>query len=109
MIQGTVKLLFQPAEEAGVGAQRMIDDGALKGVEAIFAAHVFHELPTSIIGSRPGPVLAGCAFFKAEVRGRRGQAWYPQRPADPVLAASAAVISLQNIVSRETDPLDSQV
>ncbi|CAA6664914.1 unnamed protein product [Spirodela intermedia] len=108
-LRGTVKLLFQPAEEAGVGAQRMIEDGALKGVEAIFAAHVFHELPTSIISSRPGPVMAGCGFFKAEIRGRRGQAGYRQHSVDPVLAASVAVISLQNIVSREANPLDSQV
>ncbi|XP_078444578.1 IAA-amino acid hydrolase ILR1-like 6 isoform X1 [Wolffia australiana] len=108
-LQGTVKLLFQPAEEAGVGAQKMIEEGALDGVEAIFGAHVFHDLPTSVVGTRPGALLAGCGFFKAVVRGRQGQAGYPQLSVDPVLAASATVISLQNIVSREANPLDSQV
>ncbi|KAK8969302.1 IAA-amino acid hydrolase ILR1-like 6 [Platanthera guangdongensis] len=96
---GTVKLLFQPAEEAGVGARRMIEDGALRDVEAIFAVHVSHEHPTSVIGSKAGPLLAGCGFFRAVIQGRQ---------IDPILAASATVISLQNILSREADPLDSQ-
>lgn len=99
LVQGTVKLLFQPAEESGAGAKRMIEDGALEGVEAIFAVHVSHEHPTSVIGSRTGALLAGCGFFKALIRGGR----------DPVLAAASTVISLQGLVSREADPLDSQV
>ena len=107
--QGTVVLVFQPAEEAGNGAKRMMGDGALEDVEAIFAVHVSHEHPTSIIGSRPGPLLAGCGFFRAVINGKQGDAGSPQRSVDPVLAASAAVISLQGIVSREANPLDSQV
>ncbi|GJN39194.1 hypothetical protein PR202_gb28296 [Eleusine coracana subsp. coracana] len=106
-LKGTVKLLFQPAEESGCGAKRMIEDGALEGVEAIFAVHVSHQHPTSVIGSRTGPLLAGCGFFKAVIRAidppeRR-------RPDKPVLAAASTIISLQSIVSREADPLDSQV
>ncbi|XP_057987059.1 IAA-amino acid hydrolase ILR1-like 6 isoform X3 [Hevea brasiliensis] len=108
-IQGTVILLFQPAEEAGNGAKRMIGDGALQDVEAIFAVHVSHEHPTGIIGSRPGPLLAGCGFFRAEISGKMGGAGNPQHSVDPILAASGAVISLQSIVSREANPLDSQV
>ncbi|KAJ7965546.1 putative IAA-amino acid hydrolase ILR1 [Quillaja saponaria] len=102
-LKGTVILLFQPAEEAGNGAKKMIGDGALEDVEAIFAVHVSHEQPTAVIGSRPGPLLAGCGFFKAVIRGN------PHHSVDPLLAASAAVISLQGIVSREANPLDSQV
>ena len=109
VLQGTVVLLFQPAEEAGNGAKRMIGDGALRNVQAIFAVHVSHELPTAIIGSRPGPLLAGCGFFRAVITGKKAQAGSPHRSVDPVLAASAAVISLQGIVSREANPLDSQV
>ncbi|XP_076886259.1 IAA-amino acid hydrolase ILR1-like 6 [Bidens hawaiensis] len=100
LLKGTVILIFQPAEEAGNGAKRMMGDGALEDVEAIFAAHVSHQHPTGVIGSRPGPLLAGCGFFKAVIQGGIG---------NPVLAASAAVISLQGIVSRESNPLDSQV
>ncbi|KAM3193222.1 hypothetical protein ACQJBY_070043 [Aegilops geniculata] len=101
-LKGTVKLLFQPAEESGAGAKRMIEDGALEGVEAIFAVHVSHQHPTSVVGSRTGPLLAGCGFFKAQILARRAGA-------DPVLAASSTIISLQSLVSREADPLDSQV
>ncbi|KAL6962161.1 IAA-amino acid hydrolase ILR1-like 6 [Sarracenia purpurea var. burkii] len=110
-LKGTVVLLFQPAEEAGNGAKRMIGDGALDNVEAIFAVHVSHNYPTGVIGSRPGPLLAGCGFFRAVVVGgkRHGGENFHRRPADTVLAASAAVISLQGIVSREANPLDSQV
>jgi len=107
--QGTVILIFQPAEEAGNGAKRMMQDGALEDVEAIFAVHVSHEHPTGIIGSRPGPLLAGCGFFRAVISGKKGFAADPHRSVDPVLAASASVISLQGIVSRESNPLDSQV
>lgn len=87
----------------------MIGDGALEDVEAIFAVHVSHEHPTAIIGSRPGPLLAGCGFFRAVISGSQGGAGNPHHSVDPVLAASAAVISLQGIVSREANPLDSQV
>jgi len=106
-----VKLLFQPAEESGCGAKRMIEDGALEGVEAIFAVHVSHQHPTSVIGSRTGALLAGCGFFKAVIRGDdHGREQRRRRsPADPVLAASSTIISLQSLVSREADPLDSQV
>ncbi|CAN6177011.1 unnamed protein product [Urochloa humidicola] len=113
-LKGTVKLLFQPAEESGCGAKRMIEDGALEGVEAIFAVHVSHQHPTSIIGSRTGALLAGCGFFKAVISS--GMDTPPEhhrrrRPtsADPILAASSTIISLQSLVSREADPLDSQV
>nr|ACF78929.1 unknown [Zea mays] len=106
-LKGTVKLLFQPAEESGCGAKRMIEDGALEGVEAIFAVHVSHQHPTSVVGSRTGALLAGCGFFKAVIRGGGGGG---DRASDPVvLAAASTVISLQGIVSREADPLDSQV
>ncbi|XP_043722986.1 IAA-amino acid hydrolase ILR1-like 6 [Telopea speciosissima] len=108
-LKGTVIVLFQPAEEAGNGAKRMMADGALENVEAIFAVHVSHENPTATIGSRPGPLLAGCGFFRAVISGKGGNAGSPHQSVDPVLAGSAAVISLQNIVSREANPLDSQV
>ncbi|XP_042506385.1 IAA-amino acid hydrolase ILR1-like 6 [Macadamia integrifolia] len=108
-LKGTVILLFQPAEEAGNGAKRMMADGALENVEAIFAVHVSHENPTATIGSRPGPLLAGCGFFRAVISGKGGRATSPHQSVDPLLAGSASVISLQNIVSREANPLDSQV
>ncbi|CAA2963145.1 IAA-amino acid hydrolase ILR1-like 6 [Olea europaea subsp. europaea] len=108
-LQGTVILLFQPAEEAGNGAKRMMGDGALADIEAIFAVHVSHQLPTGVIGSRTGPLLAGVGFFRVVITGTQDQVRSPHQSVDPVFAASAAVISLQGIISRETNPLDSQV
>ncbi|KAE8666637.1 IAA-amino acid hydrolase ILR1-like 6 [Hibiscus syriacus] len=97
LLKGTVILLFQPAEEAGNGAKRMIGDGALENVEVIFAVHVSHEHPTATIGSWTGPLLAGCGFFRAVISGRKGFASNPHHSADPILAASAAVISLASL------------
>ncbi|XP_043704902.1 IAA-amino acid hydrolase ILR1-like 4 [Telopea speciosissima] len=108
-LQGTVVLIFQPAEELGNGALRMIKEGALENVEAILGIHVVHRYETGTVASRPGEFLAGCGSFKAEIKGKGGHAALPQESIDPILAASASVVSLQHIVSRETDPLQSQV
>ncbi|KAH9606965.1 hypothetical protein KSS87_013740 [Heliosperma pusillum] len=110
LLQGTVILVFQPAEEKGNGAKRMILDGALKDVEAIFALHVSHQLPTGVIGSSSGPLLAGCGFFRAVITSDLiSDLDSNSDSADTILAASSTVISLQGIVSREADPLDSKV
>ncbi|KAK4835046.1 hypothetical protein QYF36_004507 [Acer negundo] len=108
-LQGTVILIFQPAEELGTGAKDMIQEGVLQNVEAIFGMHLVHKYPTGVVASRPGDFLAGCGSFKAKITGKGGHAAIPQNSIDPILAASSSVISLQNIVSREIDPLDSQV
>lgn len=109
IMQGTVVLIFQPAEERGHGAKDMIQEGVLENVEAIFGLHVVHKYPIGTVAARPGEFLAGCGSFKAKISGRGGHAAIPQHSIDPILAVSTSVISLQNIVSRETDPLDSQV
>ncbi|BBG94131.1 peptidase M20/M25/M40 family protein [Prunus dulcis] len=108
-LQGTVVLIFQPAEERGIGAKDMIKEGVLDNVEAIFGLHLVHRYPSGVVASRPGEFLAGCGSFKAKIHGKGGHAAIPQQSIDPIVAASASVISLQNIVSREADPLDSQV
>uniref|UniRef100_A0A0E0JN14 Peptidase M20 dimerisation domain-containing protein n=1 Tax=Oryza punctata TaxID=4537 RepID=A0A0E0JN14_ORYPU len=108
-LQGTVILLFQPAEEVGTGAKRMVEAGAVDNVEAIFGFHVSVELPTGVVGSRPGPLLAGCGFFEAVITGKGGHAAHPHASVDPILAASTVVLALQGLVSREADPLEAQV
>lgn len=102
-------LIFQPAEEGLGGAKKMIEEGALKLVEAIFGIHLTNRVPLGNASSRPGSMLAGTSFFEAVITGKGGHAAIPQHTVDPVIAASSVVLSLQHLVSRETDPLDSKV
>ncbi|KAF5750556.1 Iaa-amino acid hydrolase 4 [Tripterygium wilfordii] len=104
-LKGTVKLLFQPAEEGGAGAYYMIKEGAIDGIQAIFGLHDVPDMPVGTIASRPGPMMAGGAVFLAIIRGKGGHAAMPQETRDPVLAASFAILALQQLVSREADPL----
>ncbi|OMO66381.1 Peptidase M20 [Corchorus olitorius] len=108
-LKGTVVLVFQPAEEGGGGAKKMLDEGVLENVDAIFGLHVASDKPFGIVASRPGPLLAGSGFFEAVISGKGGHAALPQHTIDPILAASNIIVSLQHLVSREADPLDSQV
>ncbi|KAL0296958.1 UNVERIFIED_CONTAM: IAA-amino acid hydrolase ILR1-like 1 [Sesamum radiatum] len=108
-LHGTVILIFQPAEENGEGAKEMIGEGVLENVSAILGLHTVHKYPSGTVASRPGQFLAGCGSFKAVIRGKGGHAAAPHNSNDPILAASASIISLQSIVSREMDPMDSQV
>ncbi|KAL4574127.1 hypothetical protein LXL04_020952 [Taraxacum kok-saghyz] len=108
-IRGTVVLIFQPAEEQGEGAKHMIKEGVLDNVEAIFGLHLVLSSDSGVVASRSGEFLAGCGWFRAVIYGKGGHAAIPQDSVDPVLAASASIISLQHIVSREADPLDTPV
>lgn len=108
-LKGTVRLLFQPAEEGGLGAREMIKVGALGDAEVIFGMHIDHETPTGSIASRSGPLLAAVCSFEARIEGKGGDAAEPHTNADPILAASYSILALQQLISRELDPLDSQV
>ncbi|XP_008783551.1 IAA-amino acid hydrolase ILR1-like 5 [Phoenix dactylifera] len=108
-LKGTVRLLFQPAEEGGAGAFHMINEGALDGAEAIFGMHVNYELPTGSIASHPGPAQAAVCFFGAKIEGKGGEAANPHLSVDPVVAASFTILAMQQLISRENDPLHSQV
>jgi amidohydrolase len=109
---GTVKVLFQPAEELPPGgAVGMIRDGALENprVDAVLGLHVASELPTGIIGTRPGASSASGDQFTITIQGKGGHAARPQNAVDPVVIGSQIVSSLQALVSRETDPIASGV
>lgn len=108
-LKGTVLLVFQPAEEGGGGAKKMVEAGILENVEAIFGLHVSPRFPIGTVASRSGPLMAGSGFFEAVISGKGGHAAIPQHAIDPILAASSVVVSMQHLVSREADPLDSQV
>ncbi|KAL3536064.1 hypothetical protein ACH5RR_004525 [Cinchona calisaya] len=108
-LKGTVKLVFQPGEEGHAGAYHVLEEGALEGVEGIFGLHVLPAMFVGTIGSRPGPVMAGAGRFLAVVQGVGGHAAAPHKTRDPIIAVSMAIVALQQIVSRETDPLEARV
>ncbi|KAM0841314.1 hypothetical protein ACQ4PT_059144 [Festuca glaucescens] len=108
-LKGTVKLVFQPAEESYGGAYYILKEGALDDVEAIFGLHVSPHLPVGVVASRPGPFLAASARFSATVAGKAGHAGGPHDAVDPIVAASSTVLGLQQLVARETDPLEAAV
>ncbi|CAA0381142.1 IAA-amino acid hydrolase ILR1 [Arabidopsis thaliana] len=109
LIKGTVKLVFQPGEEGYAGAYEMLKDEILDDLDGILSVHVFPSIPSGGIGSRPGTVLAGAGLFTVTVHGQGSHAATPHFSKDPVLAASSAVVALQQIVSRELDPLEAGV
>lgn len=108
-LKGTVRLLFQPAEEVGLGAKAMIEAGALDGVASVYGLHNAPWLPVGTAAVRPGPLLAGAARFDIAVTGVGGHAAMPHTTHDPVVAGAAIISALQTIVSRSVDPLQSAV
>mgnify|MGYP000615550434 FL=1 len=104
-----MKLIFQPAEEGGAGSFYMIKDGALKGVEAIFGMHVHPGILSGIVATKPGALCAAAGILKASIRGKGGHAAMPHMTKDPIVATAYIITSLQQLISRETDPLESQV
>uniref|UniRef100_A0A0E0LIZ6 Peptidase M20 dimerisation domain-containing protein n=1 Tax=Oryza punctata TaxID=4537 RepID=A0A0E0LIZ6_ORYPU len=108
-LKGTIKLVFQPAEEGHAGAYHVLESGLLDDVSAIFGLHVIPNLPVGVVASRPGPFMSAAARFTATFTGKGGHAGVPHDAVDPVVAVSSAVLSLQQLVSRETDPLEAAV
>ena len=109
---GTVKLLFQPSEEAnGGGAKPMIEAGVLEDphVDACFGQHLMSPIPTGIVGVVPGPLQASADSFTITVQGKGGHGASPHTSVDPVMVGSDIVSGLHKIVSRTIDPLEPVV
>lgn len=108
-LHGTVRLMFQPAEEVAQGAKRMISEGALDGVDEVFGMHVMGDLPAGKIALHAGPLMAAVDMFKLTVKGRGGHGSMPNYGVDAVVAASDVVMNLQTIASREISPMEPVV
>lgn len=109
-LAGTVKFIFQPAEERPPegergGAELMIEEGALRNPEpdAIFGLHITSRLNTSMIGLRAGPLMASADQFRISVRGRQTHGAAPWAGVDPIVTAAQVILGLQTIVARQVD------
>ncbi|MDO7908011.1 amidohydrolase [Paenibacillus sp. JX-17] len=108
-LKGTIRFIFQPAEEKAEGAKAVIESGALEGVTAIFGMHNKPDLPVGTIGIKEGPLMAAADGFIVDVQGRGTHAAVPEAGADPVVAAAHIITALQTVVSRNVGSLDSAV
>ena len=109
-LPGRVRLIFQPAEEGGStsenypGAECMIREGVLEGIDAIAGLHIWSPLETGLVAVRPGAFMSACDSWTVRIYGKGGHGAMPQDAIDPTLAATTFVNLLQTIVSREVDP-----
>ena len=103
-LKGTVKLLFQPAEEVAAGAKLAIAQGALEGVDMIFGIHIAGQVPAGVVAICPGSSCSAADIFKIKIIGSAGHGAQPEATRDATVAAAALVMNLQTIVSRELPP-----
>jgi len=111
-IVGTIRLVFQPAEEGGAGGKRMVEEGVVTTsppARHAFGMHVWPTLPSGVIASRPGAIMAAAEMFENKIEGKGGHAAMPHLAIDPIVTASALVMNLQTIVSRIVSPLEAGV
>ncbi len=110
-LAGTVKLIFQPAEEAIGGAERMIAEGVLDNpkVDMAIGFHNYPHIPVGEFSFCHGPALAAADLFKLVVHGKSGHAAHPYAAVDPIVASASLIMQLQTVVSREVRPLHPAV
>ena len=109
--KGTVKLIFQPAEESPGGAKPMIEEGVLQNpeVDGIIGLHLWNNLPLGTVGVRSGPLMAAVECFRLNLFGKGGHGAMPHQTIDSVVLSAQIINALQTIVARNVDPLDSAV
>ena len=108
-IHGTVRFLFQPAEEGAGGARYMIEDGCLEGVDEAYGVHLWNYQKYGEVGVKAGPILAAADEFEITIRGKGGHGAAPQGSVDAVVVSAYLITAMQTIVSRNTNPLESTV
>jgi amidohydrolase len=113
-LPGNIRLLFQPSEEAQdaegkSGGMRMVEEGALQGLDAVFGLHVDSHRDVGYVATRPGPMMASADMFEVVVHGSGGHAARPQSAIDPIVLAAHVVQSIHQVVSRRLNPLEPGV
>lgn len=108
-LNGNVKFVFQPAEEVIGGAEPMVKEGALEGVDNIIGLHIFSDYPLGRVGVRAGSTFASADKFVLKVRGKGGHGAMPNTAVDPIIVAAHITTALQTLVSRETSPFSPTV
>jgi len=108
-LPGNIRLVFQPAEEIAQGAKAMVKQGVLENVDNVFGMHIWSQTPINKISSVVGPSFASADLLTVKFKGQGGHGSMPHDTVDAVMVASAFVMNLQAIVSREVDPLEPVV
>ena len=108
---GTVAVIFQPAEEGGGGGREMVDDGMMErfGIQEVYGMHNWPGRPVGSFAIRPGAFFAATDIFEIEIEGKGGHGAKPQETIDPTVTASHVVLALQSIASRNVDPVEQVV
>lgn len=113
-LPGSIRLLFQPSEEAQdeegkSGGMRMVEEGALSDLDAVFGLHVSPVVDVGKVATRSGPITAAADEFTLTVRGSGGHAARPQAAVDPIVLSAQAIMAIQQIVSRRVNPIEAGV
>ncbi|MGX2958381.1 M20 family metallopeptidase [Peribacillus sp. JNUCC 23] len=103
-LPGTVRLIFQPAEEAATGAREMVKQGAMEDVDNVFGIHIWSQMPTHKVSCTPGPSFASADIVKVTFKGKGGHGAMPHDCIDAAIVASSFVMNIQAVVSRTIDP-----
>lgn len=103
-LPGSVRFIFQPAEEVATGAKAMVEQGALEGVDDVFGIHIWSQIPSHSVACNSGPSFASADIFKVHFKGRGGHGAIPQNSIDAAVIASSFVMNVQSVVSRTVDP-----
>lgn len=108
---GTVVVVFQPAEEGGAGARAMLEDGMAErfGIDEFYGMHNYPGMPVGEFGINSGPIMAAADYVTIDIEGHGGHAARPHLTIDPVLVGAHIITGIQSVVSRNTDPLKSAV
>ncbi|WP_420812584.1 amidohydrolase [Planococcus salinus] len=108
-LPGTVRFIFQPAEEVATGAKAMVEQGAVEGVDNAFGIHIWSQIPTHSVACNAGPSFASADIFKIHFKGQGGHGAIPQDCIDASVIASSFVMNVQSVVSRTVDPQHAAV